>query len=220
MVLSKDDLLKRIRNSELEFSPSIDGFQLQPHAIDLRLGFKFQIPRTWKMTDKGRESLIIDPLFSNKEHNNFDEVVLKPGQYFDLLPEEYVISTTLEKISINSPDLMAVLYPRSSINRRGLAVDLSGIVDVGYSGYLMIPIVNNTQKQVIRIYPGERICQIVFQKLSSNVSHVDAQMHGLQKAKYNNNDIGFISGKSDKDEEIKLIKSGSLEELKQKYSIN
>jgi len=148
----------------------------------------------------------------------FETITLQKGQYFELLPEEYVVGTTLESITMSDPELMAVLYPRSSINRRGLAVDLSGIVDVHYKGNLMIPIMNNTQKQVIRIYPGERICQIVFQTLTDAITPNEAEWHGLAKAKYSKSN-GEVNRKMDKQEENDFIKAGKISELKQQFKI-
>jgi dCTP deaminase len=220
MVLSRKDIETRIRSRELNFVPMLDGFQMQPHAVDLRLGFEFHIPKTWEITSEGRKAITIDPLLADGNGRNFDKVTLKPGQYFELLPEEQVIGTTLEKIELIGADLMCVLYPRSSINRRGLSVDLSGIVDVGYKGHLMIPVVNNTQKQVIRIYPGERICQLVFQTLSSKVPSKQVSMHGLTKAKYDNVGKAFSGSKSDRSDELRLVKSGALKKLKKIYAIS
>lgn len=218
MVLSKKHLLEKLKSKDIVIDPMIDGFQLQPHSIDMRLGYDFHIPMTWELTREGRRAINIDPFSPNLERN-FEKISLKPGQYFELLPKEYIVGTTLEKIELNAEDLMGVLYPRSSINRRGLAVDLSGIIDVGYSGRLMIPIVNNTHEQIIRIYPGERICQVVIQQISSKISKPEAMQHGLNANKYNGANTGFQTEKADKSEEIALIQEGNIEKLKEKYQI-
>lgn len=218
MVLTRNEILKLISEKKLGFTPMIDGFQLQPHAVDLRLGKEFFIPKKWLMTEKGREAIVIDPL-DERDDESFEEVKLKFGQYFELLPGEFIIAKTLEEVELNARNIMAVLFPRSSINRRGLAVDLSGIIDTGYTGKLMIPIINNTSKQVIRIYPGERICQVVFQQLTSELTLDEVKMHGLQKAKYTNSKKGFAGGKIDKKTELKLIKAGKIDELKKKFSL-
>jgi len=218
MVLTRNEILKEIKDRGIGFEPMIDGFQLQPHAVDLRLGREFFIPKKWKITDKGREAIVIDPFDSNEPHS-FEELVLEFGQYFELLPGEFIITKTLEEINIKSKNLMAILFPRSSINRRGLAVDLSGIIDTGYRGRLMIPIMNNTSKQVIRIYPGERICQVIFQTLASPLTVQEIKMHGLQPARYSGNTKGFVGGKPDKKSEVNLVKLGKLDELKKRYKI-
>jgi dCTP deaminase len=218
MVLTRKEILDNIREGKLKFEPMIDGFQIQPHAVDLRLGKEFYIPKQWKITKNGREVITIDP-FDNHDTQNFEKVELEFGQYFELLPGEFVIAKTLEAIALTSKNLMAILFPRSSINRRGLAVDLSGIIDTGYEGCLMIPIMNNTSKQVIRIYPAERICQVIFQTLSTNLSDVEISQHGLHSAKYTKSQEGFVGGRSDKKDEIDLIRLGKLDELKTKYRV-
>lgn len=240
MTLTSREIRKSIKNGSIEFSPQIDAFQMQPHAVDLRLGTEFKLPRSWNITDEGRTAVRIDPIenlqtgnngvasesdenrvdrdiSSQKKVENFETIHLKPGQVFELLPKEYVLAVTYEKISINANDLMAVLYPRSSINRRGLAVDLSGIIDVGFSGRLMIPLLNNTNDQIIRVYPGERICQIVFQELSSKLTDDEIRFHGVKEAKYHGKEC--VDGVADSNEEIRYIKSGKLEDLKADFAI-
>lgn len=219
MILIKQEIKKRIKDKKLVFSPNLDAFQLQPHAVDLRLGNVFHLPKTWDLNDSGRIAVNVDPMrLSNG--SNYDEVKLKNGQFFEILPGEFVVGTTRERIEMNSEDLMAVLYPRSSINRRGLSVGMTGIVDAFYAGTLMIPIRNMTANQVIKIYPGERVCQLVFQLLQSPLSQKQAMMHGVEKAKYISRENGDIQTKSDKQEELDMIKKGKLAELKKKYSID
>lgn len=213
MVLTKKEITQSLASQELSFKPDLDEYQIQPHAIDLRLGSSFKIPTNWVLTENGREALNIDPL--SKPNSSFEEVKLKQGQYFELLPKEFVLATTLEEITLDAADLMAVLYPRSSINRRGLAVDLSGIIDAGYAGKLVIPVKNNTNDQVIRLYPGERICQIVIQRLESGLEKTEQLQHGKQGAKYHRTDN--VDSKTDSDEESQLIKDGNLEKLKAKH---
>lgn len=217
-VLTKNEILKEIKNNGLVFYPILDKYQIQPHATDLRLGFHFCIPKTWKLEKDGRKAFNIDYL-NDKERNSFDEISLKEGQYFEILPREFIIASTLERVEINNLNIMAVLYPRSSFNRRGLSVDLSGIVDTGYKGKLMIPIRNNTN-QIVKIYPGERICQLVFQDLKSELTREEADTHGVEKAKnLGLEDSDIIKNSYDKGDEIKYISKGSIKELKEKYKI-
>jgi len=212
MILTRHEISALIENGKLKFSPALDAFQNQPHAVDLRLGTVFYLSKIWKLTDNGREVLNVD--VTQVAGDNFEKIELKPGQYFELAPGESIIASTLEKVSLNSDDLMGVLYPRSSINRRGLSVDLTGIVDAHYSGNLMIPILNKTSSQIIRIYPGERICQIVFQTLSSSLPKEEALRHGKNGAKYNGCDAKNLDSRKDADEEMELIRNGNFEALK------
>ena len=212
MILTRHEIRALIEKGDLSFEPSLDTFQNQPHAVDLRLGTVFYLPKTWKITEKGREVLTVD--VTETAGDNYEKIELKPGQFFDLAPGESIIASTLEKVCVEAPDLMGILYPRSSINRRGLSVDLTGIIDTFYCGNLMIPILNKTSSQVIRIYPGERICQVVFHKLTQSLTKDEAMIHGKVAAKYSDSDGHNLVSKKDDNEEIELIKSGDLQGLK------
>lgn len=206
-ILTKKEILERVKSGNLAFIPGLDKFQLQTHAVDLRLGFTFLIPKVWKMTDKGRQALSIDPL---KDHGPeyFDVIELEQGQCFELLPQEYVLVSTFETVKIPN-DLMAVLYPRSSVNRKGLSVDLTGIIDSGYEGPLTLPIRNNTRSQVIQLHPGERICQLVFEELKHPVEP--------RKSRWHQKDV-VEKGKKEKGIEMKMVFKGELKKLKSDFS--
>jgi len=209
-VLSKKHILERISKGDIKISPELDKFQIQAHSIDLRLGYTFMIPKRWHLTSSGREVFRIDH-FDKNQKDHFDIVELEKGQFFELLQGEFILASTLETLSWPN-DLMSVLYPRSSTNRRGLSVNLTGIIDAGYQGQLIIPIRNNTDSQSIRIYPGERFCQITFEDLSNP----SRKSNGT----YQRKDIveGFILNR--KDDEIKMIQKGEILEMKEKFKIN
>ncbi len=216
-VLTKKEILSALETGEIGFTPEIDKFQLQPHAVDLRLGYKFLIPRNWTVDEKGRRAIkvAIDDVDAHREQ--FDEVQLQPGQYFDLLPNEFVIATSLERIEIHAMNLMAILFPRTSTNRRGIDLSLSGIIDTGYKGHLIFPMKNEAGDQVVRVYPGERVCQVIFQELHQALTPEEANLHGVSTAKYT--DTGSPNFQLDKDEERQLLIEGKLEELKKRYEI-
>ncbi|MEK7596847.1 MAG: dCTP deaminase [Patescibacteria group bacterium] len=215
MILTKTKIADRIKSGSLKFSPILDSFQLRPHAVDLRLGYTFLVPKSWHLTPRGREALSLDH-FDKKRPEYFEVIELEQGQYFELLPGEYVIVSTLEKI-IMPRDIMAVLYPRSSVNRRGLSVDLTGIVDCGYEGQLVVPVRNNTGHQTIRLYPGERFCQIVFEETGEEITDTTNRyskrdiVHGAIRS-----NPGLL-GKDE--EEIELIQKGDIRGLKAKFKI-
>lgn len=205
-ILTKKQILERTASGDMSFSPALDKFQLQDHAVDLRLGFSFLVPRSWKMTSVGREALPIRSL-ENYGPGEFEVIELEEGQFFELLPQEHILVSSLESIKVPT-DLMAVLYPRSSVNRKGLSVDLTGIIDSGYEGQLTLPIRNNTTSQAIRLYPGERFCQIVFEELTENVTP--------RKSRYHKRDI--IEGTArERTDEMNLIVSGKIKKIKTDY---
>ncbi len=217
MILTRKSIHKRIQNKDLVFDPGLDKFQMQPHAVDLRLGYKFLVPKNWIMTDNGRHALKVSIAEDDYHSEQFDEIILKPGQYFDLLPNEFVIGTSLENIEMNASDLMAILFPRTSTNRRGINLSLSGIIDTGYNGNLIFPMKNEAGNQVLRLYPGERICQVVFETLSDNLTTEEANIHGLQQAKYSS--VGHPQYKVDKSDERDLLVNGDIQSLKHTFGI-
>ena len=208
-VLTNKDILERLDNGQLAITPLIDEFQLQSHSVDLRLGFTFLIPKRWRLTKAGRVSLYIDPMSGNSGPDFFDVVELEQGQYFELLPGEHILVSSLESIKMPA-DLMAVLYPRSSVNRKGLSVDLTGIIDAGYEGVLTLPVQNNTASQIIRIYPGERFCQLVFETLNETVT--------TRKSRWHLKDV-VERGDKEKTAEIELVVKGNIKGLKEKFGL-
>jgi dCTP deaminase len=214
MILSRSEILTQIGSGGIRFSPELDRFQLQPHAVDLRLGYTFLIPRNWTTDERGRRAIKVSIDDAATHPEQFDEVRLKPGQYFELLPNEFVIGTSLERIEMNAPNLMAILFPRTSTNRRGIDLSLSGIIDVGYGGNLIFPMKNEAGDQVIRMYPGERVCQVVFEELTSPLTPEEADRHGVDRAKYSGSDGSF---KLDRDAERAHLVAGTLDALKREY---
>jgi deoxycytidine triphosphate deaminase len=108
---------------------------------------------------------------------------------------------------------MAVMYPRSSTNRKGISVDLTGIIDSGYEGQLVIPIRNNTNSQTVRLYPGERFCQVVFERLAEPVEPRQSRYH--QRDIIDGVDVDSLD--LERQTEINLIMSGDIKKLKRKY---
>lgn len=161
MILTKDAILE-----EVSFDPKLDIFQVQMHAIDLRV---------------------------EGEH------ILKPG--------EHVIAKSMEQVTLPNC-VMAVVYPRSSLNRSLVSLDMTGIVDAGYSGKLVLPLTNHSSKPV-HIYAGQRIASLVFHRLEEPIDVI-------KLSKYHGSDGEVLP---DKEEEASMLKSGDVAGLKRKYSL-
>ncbi|RJO61451.1 hypothetical protein C4544_02975 [candidate division WS5 bacterium] len=218
MALDKKEIIELLKNKGLQFSPMIDGWQLQPNGIDLRAGYNFYIPKAWEYTEKGRIAANVDYMDYENHPEAFQMLKLKPGQYFEILPQEFILISTLEKITFNENNLLAIIYARTSMMRRGLLIG-DGVVDIKYSGSLIIPIINNTSNQVIRIYPGERMCQLIFHRTGSGLDDEEAIAHGLNKAKYQDSTAQNVEFRHDKRDEIDLIKKGQLDKLKASFKV-
>jgi deoxycytidine triphosphate deaminase len=91
-----------------------------------------------------------------------------------------------------------------------LSLDLTGIIDSGYEGQLSLPIRNNTRSQTVRLYPGERLCQVVFEELKQPVNP--------RQSKYHQRDI--IEGvQREAETEVKLLLAGKIKELKRDHAV-
>jgi dCTP deaminase len=124
----------------------------------------------------------------------------------------------LEHLQLNAPDLMALLFPRTSTNRRGINLSLSGIIDTGYHGNLIFPMKNEAGDQVLRLYPGERICQVIFETLDQPLSMEAARLHGMAPAKYSHAEDSTY--RVDKSEERERLVAGDLDGLKSTFGLD
>lgn len=169
MIITKEAYLK-----EVSIEPTPDEFQINEAALDLRIGLKIYRPAT------NREDLI------------------SPGRYITINSKEHFLIQTLEKVALPN-NIVGVVYPRSGTNRKGITVDMTGIVDPGYSGHLMIPVTNMMGRSV-KFYVGERVAQIMFQRVGGIVNT-------LRPSKYHESDM---AAKPDKEEELRQLESGEL----------
>ena len=84
---------------------------------------------------------------------------------FMLKPHEFVLSETLEEFRF--PDCVAgQLALKSSRAREGIEHLLAGYIDPGYCGRLTLELQNARSMHPVPLWPGMRIAQIVFHKMS------------------------------------------------------
>lgn len=146
MILSDQDIREaakgvwNIEGAVDEWAPLIAPFvseNVQPASVDLTLGEHF--------IRAGEEWFTDD---------------------WDMLPGEFLLGTTVEKVNIPA-HLVAQINGKSSWARKGLIVHTTaGFIDPGFYGQVTLEL-KNVGHEPVRITPGDRICQIVFTKLSS-----------------------------------------------------
>ncbi len=116
------------------------------------------------------------------------------------------IARTMETVTL--PDnVMGVVYPRSSTTRRFIELSMTGVVDAGYSGTLMLPVWNRSISRVV-LMKGERIASIVFHRLEKPAD--------VRLSKYHGTNGTYVP---DKEEETSLLETGRLAELKTKFPL-
>jgi dCTP deaminase len=95
-------------------------------------------------------------------------VTIPNDQPFILHPGEFVLGSTLEKISLSNK-IVARIEGKSSLGRLGLLIhSTAGFVDPGWNGNLTLELAN-VSRLPITLYFGMRIGQISFSFLTSEV---------------------------------------------------
>jgi len=85
---------------------------------------------------------------------------------WDLLPGEFILATTVEKVNIPR-NLVGQVSGKSSMMRMGVQVcNDAGFIDAGFRGLITLELANHGHKPV-SLKSGMRICQITFTVLSS-----------------------------------------------------
>ena len=154
MILSDQDILTKIKKGEIQIEP-FEPNNLQPSTVDLRLADEVRVFDNWRLS-----------LIDVKKRADPSQVVKISSQGFILHPGDFILGSTLEKISL--PDnIAAKLEGRSSLGRLGLIVHATaGYIDPGFSGWLTFEI-SNLSRLPIKLYPEMKIAQICFFQMTS-----------------------------------------------------
>jgi len=84
---------------------------------------------------------------------------------FMLQPHEFILAETVEEFDF--PDCVAgQLALKSSRAREGIEHLLAGYIDPGYKGRLTLELQNARSLHAVPLWPGMRIAQIVFHRMS------------------------------------------------------
>jgi dCTP deaminase len=156
MILSDRDIREQISAGRITIDP-FDPSCVQPSSVDLHVDDQFRVFANSRYP-------YIDV---REEMPDLTELVqVKPHEPFILHPGEFVLGSTLERVSIPD-DLVARLEGKSSLGRLGLLIhSTAGYVDPGWNGYLTLEL-SNVANLPITLYPGMRIGQISFFQLTS-----------------------------------------------------
>jgi dCTP deaminase len=156
MILSDVTIRAEIEAGRIVIDP-FDPECVQPSSVDLHVDAQFRIfaNSRYPYIDVRREMPDLTDLVSVAEDEPF---ILHPG--------EFVLGSTAERVAIPD-DVVARLEGKSSLGRLGLLIhSTAGYVDPGWDGYLTLEL-SNVANLPITIYPGMRIGQISFFRLST-----------------------------------------------------
>ena len=160
MLLSDRDILAEIEAKRISVEP-YDDTMIQPSSIDFRLDRYFRVFENHRYPH-------IDPAADQSE---LTRVVEAEGEEpFILHPGEFVLGSTYEVVSLPD-DVAARVEGKSSLGRLGLLTHATaGFVDPGFSGHVTLELAN-VATLPIKLYPGMKIGQLCFFRLSSPAAH-------------------------------------------------
>ena len=158
-ILSDKDIIKYLEEGKIEIDPILDEKQIQPSSVDMRLGDEFKV---FKVIRKA----YIDPKDEDDISSYMEEIKVPKGEAFIIHPSEFALATTAEYVKIPD-DLVARVEGRSSMGRLGVTMHVTaGFIDPGFEGNITLEI-SNIGAMPVALYPGQRVCQIVFETMTS-----------------------------------------------------
>jgi len=108
----------------------------------------------------------IDPKNKSTFENLTEVIKVEENKPFVLQPGQFILASTLEEVELPD-DIGARIEGRSSWGRLGIIVhSTAGYIDPGFRGKITLEMSNIGMLPVL-LYPGMRICQLSFEKLSS-----------------------------------------------------
>ena len=160
MVLSDRTIRRLLGEGRIGINPYAEEL-LQPSSVDVRVDKLFRVFRNSRYP-------FIDV---KQEMEELTELVeIDPEEAFILHPGEFVLGSTLERITLPD-DLVARLEGKSSLGRLGLLIhSTAGFIDPGWDGHVTLEL-SNVANLPITIYPQMKIGQISFVQLSEPAEH-------------------------------------------------
>jgi dCTP deaminase len=160
VILSDRTIKEELAAKRVVIDP-FDERAIQPSSVDLRIDRYFRVFRNHTMGH-------IDVRQNLEELTELVEV--PADDVFILHPGEFVLGSTLERVQLPD-DLVARLEGKSSLGRLGLLIhSTAGFVDAGWDGQLTLEL-SNVATLPITLYPGMRIGQISFIRMTTAAEH-------------------------------------------------
>jgi dCTP deaminase len=155
VVLSDGAIRRLIEAGRIGIDP-YDPALMQPSSLDVRADRFFRVFRNSRYP-------YIDVMQAQDELTELVEV--EDGEPFILHPGEFVLGSTLERVTLPD-DLVARLEGKSSLGRLGLLIhSTAGFIDPGWDGHVTLEL-SNVANLPITIYPTMKIGQLSFVQLS------------------------------------------------------
>ncbi|MGH3456438.1 MAG: dCTP deaminase [Nocardioidaceae bacterium] len=160
MLLSDRDIRAELDKGRVVLEP-FDKVMVQPSSVDIRLDRYFRVFENHRYPH-------IDPAVEQPELTRLVEP--DSDEPFILHPGEFVLASSYEVVTLPD-DIAARLEGKSSLGRLGLLThSTAGFVDAGFSGHVTLEL-SNVATLPIKLWPGMKIGQLCFFRLSSPAEH-------------------------------------------------
>ena len=160
VLLSDRDIRAELDSERIVLEP-YEPAMIQPSSIDVRLD------RFFRLFDNHKYA-VIDPAEDQPDLTRLVDV--EPDEPFILHPGEFVLGSTFESVTLPD-DIAARLEGKSSLGRLGLLThSTAGFIDPGFTGHVTLEL-SNVATLPIKLWPGMKIGQMCFFRLSSPSEH-------------------------------------------------
>ncbi len=156
VILSDRTIREELDTGRILIEPLGKGC-IQPSSVDLHLDRFFRV-------FLNHHTRVID--VKQQQDDLTQMVEIEGDKAFILHPGEFVLGSTAERVALPT-DLVARLEGKSSLGRLGLLIhSTAGFVDAGWDGHLTLEL-SNVATLPITLYPGMKIGQISFLKMTT-----------------------------------------------------
>ena len=176
MILSQREVRAAVDAGEIVFDPPLEERQFGEASVDLRLGFHFtqlqKIPGLTISVAKGPDAVAKTGMWVDQILDKHDEFGKR--QNLTLLPREFVLALTYERISIPK-NLIAMVQGRSTYARVGLSMHQTAPwIQPGWVGPIVLEMMNNGPINIQLTPMIDKPCQITFFQLTSELDPKEA----------------------------------------------
>lgn len=189
----KQSVLSDDQNS-IFLDPILDEDQIGPVTVDIRLGYDFLVSIVT------RKPYIELSALESKGHRGipsyFQETRREIGDRFVLYPDQVVLTTSLEYLSLPA-NTYADILSRSSYTRLGIHVNT--MVQPGFKGSIPIELYNHGNN-AIELIVGSRICQARFMEIEGEADYTAGG--GIRKYY---GDVRPTASRADKDADLPIL---------------
>lgn len=188
------DLILSDDEESIFLDPLLDEEQIGALTVDIRLGYDFLVS---VVTRKPYVELISEPPTTRRGvATYFQETRRELGDRFVLYPNQVVITTSLEYLSLPQ-NTYADILTRSSYNRLGIS--LNTMVQPGFKGCIPLELCNHSNN-AIELVVGSRIFQARFFQVPAEAAY----LYGTEFRKYYGN-IRPTASKADCDRDLAIL---------------